>query len=130
MLAAGKITADEAEELLTAVETADRPADASSSSPKGKPKFLRIVVEPREGSTSGERVNIRVPLMLVKAGMKMSSLIPRDARLKVDETLRDKGINLNLAGVKPEQLDEFLSALQEMNIDVEDEDDKVHISCE
>lgn len=132
MLAAGKISAAEAEGLLDAISkrSPDSPADESCCSPKKKPKFLRIFVEPGSHSEHGKKVNIRVPLMLVRAGMKMSSFVPGSAREKVDEALRDKGININLSNMKPEQFEEVIEAMKEMDIEVEDGDDKVHIRCE
>ncbi len=137
MLAAGKITAAEAEKLLDAINerSPDTPSEEGGSTQKKKPKFIRILVIPGSHSHEGhkhsaERVNIRIPLMLVKAGMKMSSFVPEGAREKIDEVLHDKGININLTSMKPEQLDEVMEGLKEMDIEVEDGDDKVHIFCE
>jgi len=132
MLAAGKITAAEAEGLLDAISkrSSDSSSDESGSPQKKKPKFIRIFVEPGSNSERGKRVNIRIPLMLVRAGMKMSSFIPDDAKEKVDEALRDKGININLSSMKQEQFEEVVEALREMDIEVEEGGDKVHIRCE
>ena len=63
MLAEGKVTAEEAEQLIAALER-DQPPAASSldARPKGKAKYLRLVWRPwrttsRGGSTCGCRCN-------------------------------------------------------------------------
>lgn len=45
LLAQGKITADEAEKLLNAVDAAPTPAAPAPSVPAGKAKYLRVLVE-------------------------------------------------------------------------------------
>ena len=68
MLAAGKITAEEAEKLLDKIEGAGRAAVQSAGhdneSGEKKPRFLRIEVE----KPGQDQVNIRVPLAFARAG--------------------------------------------------------------
>ena len=64
MLAQGKITADEAERLLSLVD--QPPAAAAGSKETGEaskpaPKYLRVVIQDGDGPES-EHVNIRVPI--------------------------------------------------------------------
>ena len=69
MLAEGKVTADEAERLIDAVER-DQPESAPGAAlrPKARPKYLRVVMN-AEDSPGGDasRLNIRVPLQLLRA---------------------------------------------------------------
>src|SRR5215469_8572824 len=79
LLAEGKITPDEAEQLIAALER-DRPAAAASSEvrPKGKAKYLLLEVDTIENGEPG-RVNARVPLQLLRAGVRLAALIPPQA---------------------------------------------------
>jgi hypothetical protein len=76
-------------------------------------------------SSKGDKVNIRVPLSLVRAGIKLKAVMPEHAR----QQLSEKGIDLsNLGGLEGEEL---LQALRELNVDVDAADgDKVRIFCE
>ena len=74
-----------------------------------------------------ERVNIRVPMALIRAGVKLTSLIPRDAADKVDSTLKDKGIDFSLRNIKDEDLEQLVDALSDLEVDIEGGHDKVRI---
>ena len=135
MLAENKITVDEASRLLGAI---DQPAPVggcageSAQAAPGKPKYLRVQVEPNaeEGSTSTERVNVRVPLGVIRAGMKLTALIPPQAAGKVNEALGEKGINLDLRNLKPEDLEQLLQELVDLEVDVHNGKEKVHVYVE
>ncbi len=131
MLASGKITVPEAEKLLNAIGDdvrAKSETTAVATSPKAKAKFLRVSVS---GSES-EKVEIRVPLQLLRAGVKLASVIPANVQGKIDSSLQEKGIDFSLSDVKPETIEELIDALSEMSIDVADggEGDSVRIFCE
>src|SRR5580693_7170770 len=90
LLAQGKITADEAEQLMTAVGQPQQTAAAGElppaegagapATPKSQPKWLRVVVfkmqsvldQTINGATPPKKeVNIRIPLSLARAGLKL-----------------------------------------------------------
>jgi hypothetical protein len=124
LLAQNKITSDEAYRLLNAMDPAEgetRPP-RSEPQPAARPKYLRVTVQPDPDNPNPgkpDRVNIRIPLSLVRAGMKLTSLIPPHAYEKVNGALRDKGIAFDLRTIKPEDLEDVLEALKEMQIDIE-----------
>jgi hypothetical protein len=122
MLAEGKISVDEAERLLNALSGGESPDPESGG--RKLPKFLRVLVE---GET---KVNVRVPIQLLRSGIKLGALLPEEARGKVDVALQGKGIDFDLGRVKPEQVDEFLAQLWDLSVDVEDGKDKVRVFCE
>ena len=62
---------------------------------------------------------MRVPMSLIRAGLKLTSLIPPDALDKANSALREKGINFDVRNIKPEDLEELIEALGDMEIDVE-----------
>ena len=132
MLAEKKISVDEAERLLAALgdteESGKRESGQSSIMIKANPKFLKIRVTPK--NKQGDHVNIKVPLALIKAGVKIGSIIPSEAKAKISSALGEKGLDFDLNKMDANALDDMLKALTEMSIDVDDEDESVKIFCE
>jgi hypothetical protein len=129
MLSKGKISVDEAERLLTAVSEGSEQAPSQSFSSGSKLKYLRVLVEPAPDNKNGDRVNIRVPLNLIRAGLKWAAFIPKHAQEKVDEALKEKGIDVDFNKMKPEDLEEIIVNLNDLQVDVEGAE-KVRIFCE
>ena len=127
MLAEGKITVDEAERLLEALKnkvTEASPQTALTETLDNLPKYLFVKVD----SADGDKVNIRVPLTLVKAGIKLQALLPQDAQDKINAKLNEKG--LNLEDLTAENFKDILDALSEFHVNVDDKKgDKVRIYC-
>ncbi|MET7419650.1 hypothetical protein [Dactylosporangium sp. NPDC005555] len=130
MLAEGKITAEEAEQLISALER-DRPpaAPAFDAKPKGKAKYLRVLVDSRDAGEPG-RVNVRVPLQLLRAGVKLVALIPPQALERANAELSRSGVPFDLTQLKPEQLEQLVEHLDEMTVDVDQPDTTVRVFCE
>jgi hypothetical protein len=134
MLAAGQINADEAERLLAALDREPSPAGsgAAESQPKAWPKYLRVMVESEEGhhGQGPSKVNVRVPFQLLRAGVKLTSIIPPHARMKVNDALHQQGIDLDLSELKPENLEELIYQLKELTVEIDDNKSKVRLFCE
>lgn len=130
MLAEGKITPDEAEQLIAALER-DRPPAAASSEvrPKGKAKYLRLEVDTIENGEPG-RVNARVPLQLLRAGVRLAALIPPQALAKANAELSRSGVPFDLTQLKPEQLEDLVEHLDEVTLDIDQPDAKIRVFCE
>jgi len=126
MLAAGQITAEEGERLINALEK-EPPSD--SDSPRPKPKYIRVLVEDN-GSGKNPTVNVRMPMQLLRAGVRLAHLIPVEAREQVNDALHQKGVQIDLGKIKPENLDELVDQLQDLTVDVDDKDVKVRVFCE
>lgn len=135
MLAEKKISVDEASRLLGAI---GQPAGSGSHSSdraqtgRQRPKYLRVVVQPNADVVGAEveHVNIRVPLALIHAGVKLTALIPSHAAGQVTDALKDKGIDLDLRNLKPEDLEQFMDALGELEVDVRNGREKVRVYVE
>jgi hypothetical protein len=127
MLASGKINTDEAERLLNALE--DNLAGENNRSGTVRPKYLRILVEPKAGIQNGERVNVRVPINLIRAGLKWASFIPKHSQGKVGDALKEKGIDLDFSKMTPDDLDELIVNLNDLQVEV-DGDEVVRVFCE
>ena len=127
MLKKGKINVDEAERLLKALGEDSGGAGIAMS---GKnPKYLRVLVEPAPDDKDGDRVNIRVPMNLIRAGLKWAAFIPQHARGKVDEALKEQGVDVDFDKIKPEDLEELVMHLNDLQVDV-DGKEKVRVFCE
>jgi len=136
MLAEGKITAEEADMLLDALdspagERAPEPEASPSAdwptgpSATGTPKFLYVKV------TGGkDKVDVKVPLSVLRAGLKLTSLIPPQAMDQITETMGEHGMSLDFNNLKPEDIEELISSLREMEINVHsDSGENVRVFC-
>ena len=134
MLAAGKITTEEADRLIDAL----REPRAGASTPDGsdaqsrKPRFLRVMVDTVDAKEGPIKVNVRVPIMLLRAGVRLASLIPVRAQERVNEALREQGVDVDITKIKPENLNELIDALQDLSVDVgsQREDVKIRVFTE
>jgi len=131
MLSGGKITADEAERLLTALDNrASSTADTECITVTRKPKFLHVKVHAEPGSHhKHENVDIKIPIMLLKAGMKLGSLVPEDARAKFNSHLSEKGLDIDLNQLDSEKIDILIQVLTESAIDINSDKEQVRIFC-
>jgi len=133
LLAAGKINADEAERLIAALESdsAAAPEGPGDPAPATKqPKFLHVKVE--SGPDSGHRhenVNIRIPILLLKAGVKLGSLMPDTAKNKITSHLAEQGLDFDLKKLDARDVDLLIRALSEAAIEIDSDDEKVRIFC-
>ncbi|MEU5032494.1 SHOCT-like domain-containing protein [Streptomyces milbemycinicus] len=132
MLADGKITADEAERLIEALERQQPESPPGAvSRPKPRPKYLRVVMNSAETYADGPtRLNIRVPLQLLRAGVRLTSLIPPQALTKINQQLDKSGVPIDLTELRPQHLEDLIEQLDEVTIDIDDPDSQMQVFCE
>jgi hypothetical protein len=140
LLAQGKITVDEADQLLRAAGASSAPATApvAESVPSAgkdiKPsrKWLRMTVDKAaEDGRPRRKVNIRVPISLLRGGMKIGAAIPHIASDAVLRQLRDQGINLTeLSKLDLSDFENALSDLDDTTIDVDSGCTQIRFSSE
>ena len=134
MLADGKITADEAERLLDAMGQGGpgrAPVSQATIGSNSSPKYFRVEVDANDGDPSGPtKVNVRVPMQLLRAGVRLSALIPPRARDEVNAALAREGVPFDLSQIRPENLEELIEHLAGMTVDVDNRDAKVRVYCE
>ncbi len=130
LLAEGKISADEAECLLDALKRSAEflGAEGSITETAAKPKYLRVQVNPKQGNQ--EQVNVRVPLSLIRTGMKLGAMMPGGANARINSALADRGLDVDLGNLKAEEFDALVGALAQTSIEVNDEKGLVRIFCE
>ena len=124
LLAQGKITPEEAERLLDKLEaapTAEKSARSEATPSSSKPKFICIHVD----GNKGDKVDLRFPLALVRTGIKLSALVPKEAA----DAMAKNGVDLSQLSKLSE--DELSDALRTMAVDVAShKGDQVKIYCE
>ncbi|TYK43630.1 SHOCT-like domain-containing protein [Actinomadura decatromicini] len=132
MLAEGKITVDEAERLINAVQKArPEPPPPTTASPTPRPKYLRVLVSWTDSGGDGPgRINVRVPLQLLRAGVRLASLVPPRALARANVELDKAGVPIDLTELKPQHLEDLIEHLDEVTVDVDDPDAKVQVLCE
>ena len=126
MVADGTITPEEGEKLLSRLDSGGSAApmiehDGANGGGKSGPlKYLRVVV-----SGGSDQVNVRVPIGLIRTGIKLTTLMP----LSASEHLTEHGIDLSQFNNLDS--DELMEALRELQVDVDSEDgETVRIFCE
>ena len=108
MLSDGKISVDEATALLSKLQSPDTVVENVNESEYGEVKkrdlkYLRVVVD----SADGDKVNVKIPLSLIKTGIKLSALVPANAA----EQMSSHGFDLSqLSELDGNELIEALSS--------------------
>jgi hypothetical protein len=165
LLAQGKLTVDEADQLLRAVSapasssgTGTKQEAKSSETERPQPRYLRIAVKKARPSWAGpgdapkdaqsahgpkayawpgfmgnfpqKEVTIRVPIALVKSGMRLGAIVPGLAGEQIAARLRERGIDVDVSKLDPAAIDALFKDFGEVNIDVDSGNAQVRISCE
>jgi hypothetical protein len=159
LLADGKITASEAKSLLGLVsgvagpDSPDRDrgrGELDRSERRGRRErvregrsrdrdggrrsnvYFRIRVDPRVDAgadPNADRLNIRVPIGLIKSGVRLMSLVPGAAADRVNQVLADRGIDLDFKNLDADRLEEILDD-GGFTIDITEGDVRIRISVE
>jgi membrane peptidoglycan carboxypeptidase len=132
MLAEGKISADEADRLIGALgggsSTSTATATATAVQTKPLPKFIRVMVDAKDGRENKPvHINVRVPIALLRAGVRIASLIPPQAQEKVNAELRKQGMDIDIRQIKPENINELIDQLQDLSVDIDQHQDDTKI---
>ena len=124
MLSNGKINVQEAEQLLKAVAT-----PGGGEEKKAEPRYFRILVnKPAREGKKAENVNIRVPMSVVRGGLRLSALFP--GVLGKKKIQLDNGTELDLSKVHYADLEAMIKDIGELTVDVDGDDTQVRIRCE
>jgi hypothetical protein len=127
LLKDGSITVEEAENLLRALEpeTPRQEEQITLKDPRGrKPKKLRVTVDADEMGSRKAKVNINIPISLIKTlGPIIKNGIPNDVR----SDLNTQGIDLDAILGSVESLIE--SGIEEdiVNVDIGDDGEKAKV---
>jgi hypothetical protein len=133
MLAEGKITVEEASRLLSLI-VAETAGEAQNMIKAIKPnaKYLYIKVDPKAGRETKEnpRVNVRVPVSLIRSGMKLTALIPPQVADDINKGLKEKGFGFDVRNMKDEYVEQLVDALRDTEIMVDSTEAEIKIYAE
>jgi hypothetical protein len=95
---------------------------------KVEPKYFRILVnKPAREGKKAETVNIRVPMTVVRGGLRLGALFP--GMLAKKKIQLGNGNELDLSKVTYSDLEAMIKDIGELTVDV-DGDEQVRIRCE
>jgi hypothetical protein len=122
MVSSGKITVQEAEQLLQAVTV------PAGDDKKAEPKYFRILVnKPASDGKKAENVNIKVPMTVVRGGLRLGAVFP--GLMGKKKIQLDNGTELDLSKIHYTDLEAMIKDIGELTVDV-DGDAQVRIRCE
>ena len=128
MLATGKVTVEEAQQLLSAVGAGAASGTTGTDEAKPAPRYFRIQVnEAAHEGKKAKTVNIRVPISVVRGGLRLGALFP--SMLGKKKIQLDNGMELDLSKVTYQDLEAMIKDIGELTVDV-DGDAQVRIRCE
>ena len=128
LLAQGKITVDEADRLIAALADQAAAPKAEEGEPQ-KARYLRIAVHKAANERRGEKdVNIRVPIAMVRGGMRLGAMIPGLAGDQFRAKLREQGLDVDFSKLDPAAVEDMLKDLG--TIDIDSGKAQVRITCE
>ena len=127
MLSEGKVSVAEAERLLSLVdEEPETITVVQPTPPTGAARYLRVTID----SDEDEHIDVRVPLALIKAGVKLHTLLPEKATKKIKKKMKKNDIDVDIHNLRTEDLEQLIDALSEIEVNIQDGDDKVRVYCE
>lgn len=135
LLAQGKVTVDEAQQLLGAINAPAAAeaacAAAANESERPKPRWVRIAIHKsaKEGRHDKD-VNIRVPISIVRNGMRLGALIPGLAGEQVAARMRERGLDVDFSKLDAVDIDAMLKELGDTNIEIDSGRAQVRITTE
>ena len=130
MVVARKITVDEGERLLGALGVGQSASPPQTEAERLAPRFLKIEGNSTDEDGKDESFRMRVPLDLIRAGIKMAALIPATKRDKINEKLRKKGIEGDVFEMSDDQIETLIRTLGELEIEGVDGDDGFRLYLE
>ncbi|MDD4124716.1 MAG: hypothetical protein PHW77_03165 [Eubacteriales bacterium] len=123
MLAAGKITASEASDLLDALENDNKQPVAEFKDKRGRKKNLRVDINAKENDGGGANVKVNLPLSLIKIlnPIIKSGIISEKTRKELDA----KGVDIdNIVSIIDTITDELADTQEDIvNVNANDKDD-------
>jgi hypothetical protein len=126
LLSQGKITVDEAEQLLGALKD-QIPADGAAT---GSPRWVRITMHRGpDGQRPEKNVNVRVPIALARSGIKLGAMFNM-FNPRLQDELRKQGVEADFSKINFAELTKALDDLGETTIDVDDGKAQIRVRCE
>jgi SHOCT-like protein len=133
LVSQGKVSVDDAVALIGALGGASARDEARKTAPPtdNAKRYMRINVH-KSGRDGGREkdVNIRVPMSILRSGLRLGAIIPGFVHDSVHARLREQGVDIDLAKINPAEFEQLLTDLGEVNIDVNQGEQQVRITYE
>ena len=71
-----------------------------------------------------------MPLQLLRAGVRLTSLIPPRALTQLNAKLDESGVPVDLTQLRPQDIEELIDQLDDVTVDVDDPTSKIQVFCE
>ena len=69
-------------------------------------------------------------MTLIRSRIKLAALIPSDAANRVNEKLWEKGFVIDVGNLQAEGLEQMIGALADMEVDLQDDTERVRVFVE
>lgn len=86
--------------------------------------------QPTVDQRIGRDVDVRIPLSLLRSGMKLAAFLPGRAADVLSAHLKEHGLDADLSRLDASQLEEILRNMGEIAVDLDGGRGQVRISCE
>ncbi|MGH9409150.1 MAG: SHOCT-like domain-containing protein, partial [Vicinamibacterales bacterium] len=106
---------------------------SAGGEPKPTPRWLRIVVDKEIVGGRKKQVSVRVPVSLVRAGVRLGGMMPGVVAGRAGGRLDAMGLGdlgFDFSKIDPKQLEAVINDMGEMVIDVDSGRAQVRINCE
>lgn len=131
MLADNRLTVEEAESLLAALDSGGEPRRTVGLSRTGVGAHLRVLVTSRGGDDDdSQTVNVRVPVATLRAGLWLPALLPEAAAAGINKVLADRGIGLDVRKLRERDVDRLVETLRDLEIDITSAEHRVLVFVE
>ena len=119
MVARGRLSVDEAEKLLNALDNGPRAAEAPVQLRGRGASFLRVLVTANgDEDDDHHEVDMRIPIATLKAGLHLPGLLPSAVADGINRALAERGVGLDVRKLKHRDIDQLIEALRQVEIDV------------
>ena len=128
MVARGRLTVDEAERLLLALDSGHRPADTPVRPRVRRASDVRVLVTAdSDDDDEQQTVDMRIPIATLKAGLHLPGILPSAVSNGINRALAEQGICLDVRRLKHRDIDLLIQTLQNIEINVSSADQRVLI---
>ena len=124
MVASGTISVTEADQLMNTAGFA-----GSDAARKREPKFLRLVVEAKPETQRDRKIDIRLPLGLLRNGIQIARCLPTRKK-GMTIALGTHSLAVDLNGVDPQNAGEFIHLFKDLTTDIDKKDETLRLFCE
>ena len=131
MVARGRLTVDEAERLLLALDSGRQYTDTPAQPQARAASHLRVLVTAdNDDDDEKQTVDMRIPIAILKAGLHLPGILPSAVSSGINRALAEQGVGLDVRKLKHRDIDLLIQTLQHMEIDVSSADQRVLIYVE